>query len=296
MTTLHGVALTVAYDGTEFHGWQAQHELRTVQGALEAAVRRMVGEGASRVRGASRTDAGVHAEGQVAAFDCPLLIPPRGWTLGLNGHLPDDVAIVDARVVAPGYTPRFDAKEKLYHYRIYVGPTRDPLRRRVAWHLPPGFSRRDLPAPREGDEGVRDVRRYFDVDAMREAARSLEGEHDFHAFRAADDPRESTVRTMHEVSIHVPDHDPSELILHVRGNAFMKNMVRILAGTLVDVGAPAPLGERCREALDRRRATGGRRPHSARPRVETHSDLDGPNRRAADGNGVSRHRGGCASA
>ncbi|MCA9575343.1 MAG: tRNA pseudouridine(38-40) synthase TruA [Polyangiales bacterium] len=248
----HGVRLFVRYDGTDFHGWQYQESVRTVQGELERAIAKMAGAEFSRVRGASRTDAGVHAAGQVASFDCAREIAPRGWVMGLNGYLPDDVAVSHAEACPPDYQPRFDTFEKTYHYRVYCGRVRDPLRARNAWYVGPGLARKDL------RERTDDVNTYLDLEAMQQAARALEGEHDFRAFRAADDERESTIRRMESVTV-TRGHEPGDLLIAVRGSAFMKNMVRIMAGTLVEVGrtrmSPAVVGSLL--GPDARREDGG---------------------------------------
>ncbi len=146
----HGVLLEVAYDGSAFHGWASQRGVRTVEETLLGAVVAMDPR-VHAVRGASRTDAGVHAEGQLAAFDTTREIPARGWVLGLNQHLPEDVAVRGARPVGPGYAPRFAARGKRYRYRVLVDPVRDPAHRARA----PGASRRSTsrrsrarPAPR----------------------------------------------------------------------------------------------------------------------------------------------------
>ncbi|UJR80301.1 tRNA pseudouridine(38-40) synthase TruA [Sandaracinus amylolyticus] len=216
---LHGVRLTIAYDGAGFAGWARQPGTRTVQGTLEAAIASMNGAPVE-LRGASRTDAGVHAMGQVAAFDAARTIEPRGWLRGLNAALPDDAAIVAAEACEAGYTPRFDTVDKTYRYLILRGDVRDPLLRGRAWFL----------GPRHGGTSL-------DVGAMRAIAKRLEGTHDFRAFRSADDDRENTVRTIHEIAIHDGWGDEPRLVaIEVRGNAFMKNMVRILVGTLVEAG------------------------------------------------------------
>ncbi|MBX3251639.1 MAG: tRNA pseudouridine(38-40) synthase TruA [Myxococcales bacterium] len=235
----HGVRLVVGYDGTDFAGWQAQPGQRTVQETIEAAIDAM-GLARSRLRGCSRTDSGVHAEGQVAAFAVDRALPERGWTIGLNGLLPDDVVIHAATPCAPRYDPRFDATRKLYRYLIRVGPTRDPLTRRAAWQLGPRFARRDV-RPRPST-----VAGYLDVSAMRDAAQRLLGTHDFKAFKAVADGRENTVRTIFELRVE-PGYGGRDdvLAIEIEGNAFMKNMVRILVGTLVEVGrhrvAPAEM-------------------------------------------------------
>ncbi len=234
MSETHGVRLVVAYDGTDFAGWQEQPEQRTVQGVLARAVAKMAGADV-RVRGASRTDAGVHAVGQVAAFDSPRLIEAHGWRRGLNASLPDDLAVRDATSCAPGYDPRFDAVDKLYRYLVQVGQSRDPLLRARAWYVHPGLYAEKRRSARTAAEAL-------DVETMRVAATKLVGTHDFKAFRGAGDERENTVRTLTRVEL-VPAYggDATLLAVEVRGTAFMKNMVRILVGTLVEVGRE-PLG------------------------------------------------------
>jgi tRNA pseudouridine38-40 synthase len=169
------------------------------------------------MRGAGRTDAGVHALGQVVAFDSVRDIPLKGFRLGLNSELADDVRVHDAWSVAPGYNPRFDAMGKLYRYVLELGERKNPLLRERAWQL--------------GKVAE------LDVVAMRRAARLLEGTHDYRAFRAADDDRENAVRTLHRIDVRERfQDDPTLIAVEVAGTAFMKNMVRILVGTLVSVG------------------------------------------------------------
>ena len=210
------MCLTVAYDGSLFHGFQRQPGQRTVQGSLESAIATMAGHPVS-VRGAGRTDAGVHALGQVVAFDTDRTIGERGWQLGLNARLPDDVRVHAARSCAVAYNPRFDALAKTYRYVVQLGERKNPLLRHQVWHL--------------GKYGE------LDLAAVRDACAPLIGTHDFRAFRAADDKRESTQRTLYSIDLLEGfAGDPSLLAFEVRGTAFMKNMVRILVGTLVDVG------------------------------------------------------------
>lgn len=225
----HGICLIVAYDGTDFHGWARQPGLRTVQGTLEDAVASMAGHPVV-CRGSGRTDRGVHALGQVAAFDAIRDIPPQGWLRGVNQALPDDVSVRSAAACPVGYEPRFDAIDKTYRYLFLIDDERDPLLRHRAWRLPPR-----LRAPRLA--GAPTPCEHLDLSAMRAAAATLVGTHDFRAFRAADDERESTTRTLHELRLDAGwGADPRVLALTVRGSAFMKNMVRILAGTLLEVG------------------------------------------------------------
>src|SRR5579871_6812624 len=168
---------------------------------------------AGDLRGASRTDAGVHADGQLAAFNAERDIPARGWALGLNQHLPEDVAVRGARPVPPGFSPRFASRGKRYRYRVVVDLLRDPACRSRAWRVP------ELDVERAAAEGAAAV-----------------GTHDFAGFRASGDERVDTVRTLHRVAVERDPREPRALGIVVEGDAFLYNMVRILVGTLVDVG------------------------------------------------------------
>lgn len=221
MNALGGVCLTLAYDGSGFAGWQRQPVLRSVQGVVEEAIR-CIDPQAGKLRGASRTDAGVHARGQVAAFDTERRLPLHSWLMGINDHLPDDVAVMAAAACAVGYDPRHDSVDKTYRYLIYLGDISDPLWRQRAWYL--------------GALRWRG-RRTLDLEAMRQAAQMLCGEHDFRAFRASNDDRDNTVRHLHNVDVQPGHAGDAELwSVHVRGSAFLRQMVRIIVGTLVDVG------------------------------------------------------------
>jgi tRNA pseudouridine38-40 synthase len=227
---MHGVRLRVAYDGSDFAGWQTQRAQRTVQGELERAISELTGDDV-QVRGCSRTDAGVHAHAQIAAFDTARDLPSIGWVRGLNGKLTHDIAVIDAERCEVGYNPRFDAVAKTYRYLLHLGPVRDPLLRNRAWHLGPRRARPwrgDAPPP---------AAEWLDTTAMHEAAKQLEGEHDFRAFQAAGDIREQTVRTLTMVRL-VERYEARDdlLAIEVRGNAFLQHMVRIIVGTLVEVG------------------------------------------------------------
>ncbi len=202
--------IMVEYDGTGFCGWQLQAEGRTVQGVLEDAVLRTTGE-AARVTGASRTDAGVHAEGQVAHFDTASALPPGRLLRALNHWLPDDVAVLDCREVAPDFDARFSASSKLYRYRILCSAARRPLRER--------FTLRQW--------------RSLDVDAVRECAALLVGEHDFTSFASEHTEAESNVRRVMRSELL---ESGDELHYLVEGNGFLYNMVRIIVGTLLEVG------------------------------------------------------------
>ncbi len=231
----HGVLLQVAYDGTAFHGWAAQaseRAVRTVEETLRGAVLALDPK-ASRLRGSSRTDAGVHADGQMVAFDTEREIPARGWVLGVNQHLPDDVAVRVARPVEPGFSPRFSARGKRYRYRVMVDVVRDPRWRSRAWRLAE-----------------------VDADVMRAEGLAAVGTHDFAAFRSAGDERAVTVRTITRVAVEA-DADPRVLGVVVEGSAFLYNMVRILVGTMADVARgrlPPGSVARALASLDRRDA------------------------------------------
>ena len=227
---MHGVCLCLGYDGTDFHGWQSQRGLRTVQGMVEEAIDEM-GIEHSPVRGCSRTDAGVHALGQIASFAAEIEVPREGWIKGLNAQLPEDIVIYDAQPCYRRYNPRFHALHKRYRYVVRCGRQRDPLTRRQAWQLgPKGIGRNVV---NRGDR----VEDYLDLAAMRAAASYFVGTHDFRAFRQSGDEREIVVRQMLEVSVLPGWNGRSDLLaFEVVGDSFMKNMVRIMVGTLVDVG------------------------------------------------------------
>jgi tRNA pseudouridine38-40 synthase len=208
----HGVLLTLGYDGTSFSGWATQRDTRTVEEALRGAILAL-DPGAAGPRGCSRTDAGVHAEGQLAAFDASLYMPARGWVLQLNQNLPEDVNVRAARSVAVAYNPRFTSRKKRYRYLLVRDKVPDPLLRNRAWRV--GFD--------------------MDMARMVREARSLVGTHDFAAFRSARDVREITVRTISEVKVEQLAFDPRLWTITVEGNSFLYNMVRIVVGTLVDV-------------------------------------------------------------
>lgn len=236
----HGVRLVVAYDGTDFAGFVKQRDQRTVQSELERVIEKLNG-GPVNVRVAGRTDSGVHATGQVVAFDADREIPPDGWRRGLNRDLPDDVVVNAAETCEAGYNPRFDALDKTYRYLLHAARDRDPLLRTRAWMLGRG---RQL---RVHFERADDASERLDLQAMRAAAQRFVGVHDFQALRSADDDRLVTVR--HIFSFEIIERyggHPSLVALEVRGNAFMKNMVRILTGTLVEVGR----GKRRPESID----------------------------------------------
>jgi tRNA pseudouridine38-40 synthase len=215
------IRVVVEYDGTSLSGWQRQANGPTVQGHLEAALAQLL-QHETPVAGASRTDAGVHARGQVASFRTERPIPLHGIRRGLNSLLPDSIAIREATEVADDFHPRFSATGKHYRYTLLARADRSPRWRDRAWHKPEPLA----------------------LEAMREAAALLLGEHDFAAFRAAGCTAHTTIRRIEAIDITATE----ELVLvDVRGNAFLRNMVRILVGTLTEVGtgrwSPTQVGE-----------------------------------------------------
>ncbi len=205
------IKLLIEFDGTDFHGWQFQPNLRTVQGDLEAALGELTGRKTS-VRSSSRTDAGVHSRGMPVVFTTEKSFPLVAYLRGLNGKLPVDISVVHAEEVAPTYDPRKASDGKVYEYRIWNHSCRSALEARTSWYLP-------YP---------------MDIAAMQQAAPHFCGSHDFSAFRAAGCDSVSTNRDIFESELRVAR--PNLLIYRVYGNAFLRKMVRIMVGTIVDVG------------------------------------------------------------
>ena len=208
-----GVLLTVGYDGARFSGFARQPSLRTVAGELDGAVR-AIDPRASLVRGASRTDSGVHAIGQRVAFDSRLDVPPRGWALALAKHLADDLGVARAARVAPNYDPRGHATRKTYRYVLLRSMVRDPLWQGRSWL----------------------IRDRLNHAKMAAEADALVGRHDFRAFRTSTDRRLETVRTIFRAELGPYAADDRAFAIEIVGDRFLHRMVRIIAGTLVDVG------------------------------------------------------------
>ncbi|MEZ4265010.1 MAG: tRNA pseudouridine(38-40) synthase TruA [Myxococcota bacterium] len=211
--TRRTLLLHVQFDGTDFAGWQMQSVHRTVQGVLTHAVETMSGHPVT-LYGASRTDAGVHAKALPVSFDTDCQIPAFGFSRGLNTLLPDDVAVISVEEAEPGFRTRLAAVAKTYRYLFQVGEARRPLQnRQAAW------------VKRES----------IDVAAMAEGARRFLGDHDFAAFRAAHCDSLTTVRRMYSAEVSELPDTPL-VAFELTGNAFMRHMVRIMAGTLLEVG------------------------------------------------------------
>jgi tRNA pseudouridine38-40 synthase len=202
--------ITLEYDGTNYHGWQVQPNLPTIQSALETAISRVAQHKAS-VTGAGRTDAGVHALGQVAHFTTTARLSAEEWQRALNGLLPPDIAVQALEEVPDTFHARFSAKSKLYRYRIFARVQRSALSRSKILHYP-------YP---------------LDLDAMEAAARSLVGTHDFTSFQGSPTDNENPVCTITKLTV---DRFGDEVIFEVEGNRFLKQMVRAIVGTLLEVG------------------------------------------------------------
>src|SRR5580704_2671870 len=214
---MRNIKLTIAYDGTDFHGWQIQPGLPTIQGALADALQKITQEKVL-IHGASRTDAHVHALGQVAHFRSRSELPAPEFQRALNALIPPSIRIVAAEEVGPDFHSRWLAQGKTYRYRIFRGSVLSPFDYRRALHYPWPL-----------DEG-----------AMAAAAREFEGEHDFSSFAASsgsedDDRDRNMTRTMFSSQI-VQEPDGEEISYIVRGQSFLRYMVRKMVGTLIEVG------------------------------------------------------------
>jgi tRNA pseudouridine38-40 synthase len=202
--------LTIAYDGTRFVGWQRQAEGESIQGLLEDALAKFEGAPVT-VHGAGRTDAGVHALGQVASARVTCHHDVATLTRALNAHLPEEVRVVSVEEMAADFHARFSARSKTYRYRIRNTLLADPFDRTVVWHIPEPL----------------------DVAAMREAAAAVVGTHDFAAFQSAGSESNGTVRTVSRSEVS----DTAGLVTYeITGDGFLRHMVRALIGTLVDIG------------------------------------------------------------
>lgn len=208
---MRNIKLTIEFDGTDYHGWQSQTNAITVQDVVTAAVFTLTGEGCC-LAGSSRTDAGVHAQGFVCNFHTLSSIPADKFAFALNTLLPDDIVIKGSEEVSDDFHARFSAKGKTYRYQIYNSVFPSALLRYRAYHV------------------------YYplDIDAMRNAAGFFVGTHDFYAFSAAGGSAKTTVRTITGATVTSLGGDLIEF--SITGDGFLYNMVRIIAGTLIEVG------------------------------------------------------------
>jgi tRNA pseudouridine38-40 synthase len=243
---IRNVKLTICYDGSEYHGWQIQPGLRTVQGVLTDAIRSLLGDNA-KVCGASRTDAGVSALGQIGLIQIDSPIPTENLARAITDRLPEDAAVTEAVEVPMGFNVIGAVKSKLYRYTIFTGPVRPVLHRKHCWHVP---SRLDVPA-------------------MDKAVKLLVGTKDFKSFASAKDAREDTVRTLFRCDVttshamsntsydklilgpfSATQYENDWIYIDVEGDSFLYNMVRNIAGTLVEVGIGRCKPERITEILE----------------------------------------------
>ena len=203
------ILLNVEYDGTAYAGWQSQTNGIAVQDVVEAALTQILKESV-RIHSSGRTDAGVHARSMAAHFRTESTIPLSAFREGANRFLPSDVVIREVREMPENFHARYSAKGKWYRYTIYNGEMRSPLVSRTAWHL-------------RGD---------LDMDLLRSAAALMVGQHDFHAFRSSGCVAKTSIRDIFQVDV-IADR---ELIhIDIKGSGFLRNMVRIMVGTLVEI-------------------------------------------------------------
>jgi tRNA pseudouridine38-40 synthase len=224
--------ITIEYDGTKYCGWQRQKDKPTIQGEIEKALLTMTGKRIT-LTGAGRTDAGVHAFGQVANFQCERDWAPEVFQKGLNGLLPNDIVIKECHQVDDSFHARYDVRSKIYHYRILNRPVPAAIGRHYAWFIP----------------------RSLDLSAMRSAIASILGSQDFKAFEGSGSPRTHTIR--HVMAAELDKAENGHIIFNIEANGFLRFMVRNIVGTLVAVGLGAITPDDFREirnSKDRRNA------------------------------------------
>lgn len=224
------IKLTVAYDGTEYCGWQIQPNGITIEEILNREISSLTGE-EIRVIGASRTDSGVHALGNVAVFDTKCSIPPERMAYALNRRMPDDIVIMKSEEVPQDWHPRYqDVITKTYEYHIYNADVPNPMKRRTTAFV-------SFP---------------LDIEKMREGAAYVVGEHDFASFCNVRTNTNDTVRTVYEITVEKRE---DEIVIRIKGNGFLYNMVRIIAGVLIRVGRGFYEPEKVREILEEKKRT-----------------------------------------
>jgi tRNA pseudouridine38-40 synthase len=222
--TLRNIKLTICYHGNNYHGWQVQHDVVTVQQRVTEAIEKLCSCGV-QLNGASRTDAGVHALGQVANFKIDTPIPTRNFARALTEILPDDIAVSQAEDVPESFDAISDAKGKLYRYTIVTSEVRPVMSIRQCWHYP-------------GD---------LDWELMERSAKLLVGKKDFKSFAAAADNRQNSVRTITHCGVI---NDSAWIYIDVEADGFLYNMVRNIVGTLVEIGRRRWAPEKITEILE----------------------------------------------
>jgi tRNA pseudouridine38-40 synthase len=226
------IKLTISYDGVNYSGWQNQPGKRTIEGELERAIGEFAGQ-AVKVNGASRTDAGVSALGQVANFIIDSPIPAENFVKAINHRLPRDIVVTEAVEVDRNFDASGSAKSKLYRYTIFTGKNRNVLRTRNCWHRPGSLN----------------------VEAMNTAAAILVGTHDFKSFAAAADKRDSSIRTVTQCKV---TQEEKWIYIDIEADRFLYNMVRNIVGTLVEIGRGRWKLEKITEILEAKdRTTAG---------------------------------------
>ncbi len=220
---MNKVKLTVEYDGTDYVGWQKQPNGTSVQEQVENALQQVCGEPV-QVVSSGRTDAGVHARGMVAHFETHRDLPLSAFREGVNSHLPGDIAIKHAEYVAGDFHARYSALAKRYRYSFYLGQIRSPIHSRHSWH----------------------IKRSLDVEKIRQAASFFVGQHDFNAFRSSGCDAKTTVREL--FAVEIKKHGKM-LHLDIIGSGFLRNMVRIIVGTLIEVGSGKRQPEEIKDLL-----------------------------------------------
>ena len=206
------VKLTVAYDGTDYVGWQRQASGESIQGLLEDALARIEGSHVG-VHGAGRTDAGVHAERQVASARISARLDDRTLARALNANLPAAIRVMDVQTAADDFHARFDAVAKVYEYRIWNAPAVPPFVTRYVWHVP----------------------QPLDLTLLNRAAQAIPGEHDFSAFQGPESATHTTVRKVLNATWRRAPDAPG-VTFEISGEGFLRHMVRSLAGTLIEIG------------------------------------------------------------
>lgn len=222
---MHRIKCTISYDGSQFNGYQIQPKKRTVQGEMEKALQKLHKGIEVKVTASGRTDAGVHARGQVIHFDSPLTIPLEKWQIALNSLLPDDVSILSVEKADPEFHARYSAVGKEYRYFVHLSKVRDPFKRFYAYRYT-----YDL-----------------EMSAINEASKAFLGTHDFTSFCSAKTEVIDRVREIKTIDIYQED---DMLVFRFIGNGFLYNMVRILVGTLLQVGSGDIHHEKVKEILE----------------------------------------------
>ncbi len=208
---MKNIKLTISYDGTNYHGWQKQNGVNTIQLAIETAIYRLTGENVDLVA-SGRTDTNVHAIAQVANFITNSNIFPEKFFVAINSLLSDDIRIIKSEEVDLDFNSRYSAKKKTYLYQIYNRKILDPFYRMCSWHIPYELN----------------------LSLMESSLKELEGEYDFKAFMSSNSSVKSTVRTIYSTSI---SKDKDIIKIEITANGFLYNMVRIIVGTVVEIGS-----------------------------------------------------------